>query len=233
MTSKILSAQTTDQTGEGLAKAAEDLLLIFLAVSGAWSLRFLGVPYVGPITMAVGIVTVFALLKMRGQHHAVIGLGPLPPRNELLKNAGRLLPWFGGAYLVGGLIGVALFGQPEASSAITEQSENFWWFLLDVTLVVWVLIAFGEELVFRGFTLNRLLVFTGTDKVGRFMAAGLQALWFGAGHASQGGAGMVATGVIGFTFAWFYLRKPERTLWPLILVHGTAATIILSIARYI
>ena len=54
-------------------------------------------------------------------------------------------------------MGVALFGQPQTSSAVQELPDNIWGFLLDVTIFTWVLIGFGEEVLFRGFILHRLL----------------------------------------------------------------------------
>jgi membrane protease YdiL (CAAX protease family) len=212
------------------ADAALDLGFVFSIVMATWSLRFLDIPQVGPLTMAVALAGVFGVLYFRDQPLTSIGLLPLPPFTDILRSSGRLLPWFGGAYVLGAVIGVGLFGQPETASAITEQSESFWRFLLDLTLVTWVLIAFGEEVVFRGFTLGRLMVFTGSETSGRLTAAIAQAIWFGSLHASQGAAGMIMTGTIGLAFAWFYLSKPARTLWPLILVHALADTMLLSVA---
>lgn len=205
-----------------------DILIVVFVLTSVWSLRFLGVPDVGPMTMAVALALVFGLLKFRGQSVGLIGLNALPPARQLLAEAGRLLPWFAVAWLVGGFIGVGLFGQPQVSKAVTLLPESFWGAFLDVTLITWVLIGFGEEVVFRGFVLQRLLCLTGEEKSGKIIACALQAVWFGALHASQGGAGMIMTGFIGFAFAWFYLGRTERNLWPLILVHGATDSIILS-----
>ena len=208
-----------------------DLTTLVVVILSVWSLRFLGIPFVGAITMAIGLSVVFGLLRMRGQSPAVIGLGAVPPFRTLIIEAARLLPWFGLAWVLGGLVGVALFGQPQASSAVTQLPDNFWGLLFDVTIITWVLIGFGEEVVFRGFILHRLLVLAGETGRGQIIACGIQALLFGALHASQGGAGMIMTGLIGFTFAWFYLSRPDRSLWPLILVHALTDTIILSASR--
>ena len=205
-----------------------DLIAIVVVVMAVWSLRFLGIPLVGAITMAVSLLVVFGILRMRGQTAAIIGLCALPPARTLFTQAGRLLPWFLMAWLVGGLVGVALFGQPQVSAAVTQLPDNVWGFLFDVTVITWVLIGFGEEVVFRGFTLHRLLVLTGDTRRGQMLACGIQAIWFGTLHSSQGGSGMLMTGFIGFTFAWFYLSRPQRSLWPLILVHALTDTAVLS-----
>jgi len=205
-----------------------DLFIVFVVLTSVWSLRFLGVPDVGTITMVVGLALVFGLLRFRGQSAGVIGLNVLPPTRQLLAETGRLLPWFAVAWLVGGLIGIDLYGQPQASTAVTLLPESFFLAFLDVTLITRVLIGFGEEVVFRGFVLQRLLCLTGEEKSGKIMACAPQAVWFGALHASQGGAGMIMTGFIGFAFAWFYLSRAERNLWPLILLHGATDSIVLS-----
>jgi membrane protease YdiL (CAAX protease family) len=84
--------------------------------------------------------------------------------------------------------------------------------------------------VVRGFLLDCLLALTGDTKSGRILAATLQAAWFGSLHPSQGGSGMVITGAIGLAFAWFYLSRPRRDLWPLIVVHAAVDTIVLSLS---
>ena len=89
-----------------------------------------------------------------------------------------------------------VLGGPGEGAAITQQPKGFWLFLLDATLVTWILIGFGEEFVFRGFILNRLLSLTGESQKGLVIASLLQAVWFGAGHASQGLTGMIITGAI-------------------------------------
>ncbi|NNL95222.1 MAG: CPBP family intramembrane metalloprotease, partial [Xanthomonadales bacterium] len=170
-----------------------DLAVLVAVIMAAWSLRFIGIENVGAITMAVALLTVFVILKLRRQGAGQIGLGPIPPARMLLQQALRLLPWFAGAWLVGGFVGVALFGPPQTASAVSELPAGLWTFLLDITVVTWVLIAFGEETVFRGFVLDRLLVLAGSERQGTWLAILLQAAWFGSLHASQGASGMIMT----------------------------------------
>ncbi len=142
-----------------------------------------------------------------------------------------LLPGFNTqvSQLVGGLVSY-LIGGPGVSAAITQQPVGFWLFLLDVTLVTWVLFGFGEEFVFRGFILNRLLALTGESGRGLVLASVLQAIWFGAGHASQGLSGMVITGAVGFMLALAFLTKMKRNLWPLVIAHASIDSVALTLA---
>lgn len=219
-------------TSQNVSKlsAATDLGLLAAVIMGAWSLRFIGVENVGAMTMALALITVFALMKLRRNEPYQIGLGPLPAARDLIQMTWRLTPWFGGAWLLGGFVGVGLFGQPEVSSAVTQLPLNPWAFLLDITLITWLLIAFGEETVFRGFVLDRLLQLTGTGNRGMWLAVVIQAAWFGSLHASQGASGMIMTGSIGLVFGWYYLNRSRGNLWPLIVLHGTVDTIILTVS---
>lgn len=86
-------------------------------------------------------------------------------------------------------------------------------------LVVWGSAAFGEELLNRGFILNRLLALCGQGRAGVTLAIIGQGIIFGALHAIQGPTGMLVTAYIGMVFAGVYFLA-GRNLWPVILAHG-------------
>lgn len=96
-------------------------------------------------------------------------------------------------------------------------------------IVAWVIGGFTEELLFRGFMLERF------GKLYRQLpfAIGLsvitQAIIFGQQHYYyQGAVGVAATGAIGLVSGIIYVLTQKR-LWPLILSHGLANTIGLSL----
>ena len=91
------------------------------------------------------------------------------------------------------------------------------------------MIGFGEEFVFRGFILNRLLLLTGESGRGVVLASLLQAIWFGSGHASQGLTGMLMTGAVGFVLALAFLTRMKRNLWPLVIAHGGIDCLVLTL----
>ena len=72
--------------------AVVDLSAVFIVTMAMWSLRFLEIFDIGPITMAVSLVLVFALLAFRSQSPSIIGLDKLPSTPRLFTEAGRLLP---------------------------------------------------------------------------------------------------------------------------------------------
>jgi membrane protease YdiL (CAAX protease family) len=120
--------------------------------------------------MAAGIVTVLLLQHWRGKPLADLGIRKAESSRWLISHVWLAVMYIGLTLLVvGGLAGL-LLGGPSEGAAIIQQPEEFWLFLLDVTIVTWVLIGFGEEFVFRGFILNRFLVLTGESGRGMVLA---------------------------------------------------------------
>ena len=85
--------------------------------------------------------------------------------------------------------------------------------------VVWFGAALGEELLFRGYLLNRLVDCTGSNKLGIIIALILHAVIFGMLHIYQGLAGVIATGCIALIFGSVYFII-KRKLFPIIIAHG-------------
>ena len=210
------------------SRAATDLALVGLILWGIWSLRFLGFTFIGALTMAAGIITALLLQRWHGKSLADLGIRRTQSSRWLFSHVWLAIMYIGLTMLVVGGLASLLLGGPSEGAAITQQPEAFWLFLLDVTIVTWVLIGFGEEFVFRGFILNRFLVLTGESGRGMVLACLLQAIWFGAGHASQGLSGMLITGAIGFVLALAFLTRMQRNLWPLVIAHASIDSVILT-----
>ena len=210
--------------------AVTDLLIFSVVFWGIWSLRFFGVAFIGALTMGAGIVLVIVLQRWRKQTLTDIGIRKAESSRWLVARAGLAVAYIAITLLLVGGLASFLLGGPSESAAITQQPTGFWLFLLDATLVTWVLIGFGEEFVFRGFILNRLLVLTGESSRGLVFASLLQAIWFGAGHASQGLTGMLMTGAVGFVLALAFLTRMKRNLWPLVIAHAGIDTVALTVA---
>lgn len=86
-------------------------------------------------------------------------------------------------------------------------------------IVVWTSVAFGEEMLFRGFLLSQLQKLLGSGRIATASAVILQAIVFGSGHLPLGVRGVMTAGLIGLIFGtWYVLRG--RNLWPLIFAHG-------------
>jgi membrane protease YdiL (CAAX protease family) len=85
--------------------------------------------------------------------------------------------------------------------------------------LVWTFAAFGEEIGYRGYLLNRAADAGGGTRVAYGVAAALSAVLFGYGHYYKGPAGMVDSGMAGLVLAVTYLAS-GRNLWACILAHG-------------
>jgi membrane protease YdiL (CAAX protease family) len=97
-------------------------------------------------------------------------------------------------------------------------------FLLLSLAVAWVLAAFGEEFVYRGYLMNRIATSAGGGRAAWVLTLIGTSLVFGLGHLYQGIAGVVTTGFSGLVFGILYLTN-HRNLWVPILAHGTMDTV--------
>lgn len=97
-------------------------------------------------------------------------------------------------------------------------------FLLLSLLVAWTLAAFGEELVFRGYLMNRIADLAGRGGAGWALGLALTSILFGVVHLYQGASGVIATGLSGLVFGASYLAS-GRNLWAPIIAHGVYDTV--------
>ena len=98
-------------------------------------------------------------------------------------------------------------------------------------VVVWFGAALGEELLFRGYLLNRLVDFTGNNNSRIILAIIIHSTIFGSLHIYQGLAGVIATGCIALILGSIYFII-KRKLFPLIIAHAIINSISL-IALYL
>jgi membrane protease YdiL (CAAX protease family) len=98
-----------------------------------------------------------------------------------------------------------------------------------LVLVIWIIIgwtigAFAEEMVYRGYLLNRLAELIGHSRAG--WAVGLigSSAFFAFGHAYLGIAGILLTFLEACVWAVLYLAG-RRNLWLAIIGHGTTNTL--------
>lgn len=100
-------------------------------------------------------------------------------------------------------------------------------FITYLITVVWIGAALGEELLMRGFLLNRLTDVFGKNKMGWVVAMVIHAIVFGMLHIYQGLAGIITTTFIALVLGTVYLVAKKRLL-PVILAHLIINTISLT-----
>ena len=210
-------------------KALVDLVILLVVLGSVWSLRFYGVQYIGVLTTSAGMVLIAVLLRWRRQTLSDIGWRVVFRGRQLWSRTLEVMGVTGLTMVVGMLLVGTVLGAPDQSTAVDQLPDNVWLFLLDVTILTWVFVAFGEELVFRGMMLSRLEILFGLQGRANLVAVSLaQGLLFGAGHASQGVTGMIITGAIGTALAVYFMTRGQRSLFPLVLSHGIIDTTVLS-----
>ncbi len=102
---------------------------------------------------------------------------------------------------------------------------------LEILPMVWLSAAFTEEMLFRGFLFNRLLMILGRGPLPFAIAALIQAALFSLGHLYQGWPGVVEIAAISL-FLLAASRVLKGNLWPAILMHGLIDSISLAILTF-
>ncbi len=156
-----------------------------------------------------------------------------PPRNWgralglALFAALVILVWFQIGVRLTSLLGMDELDVGPVMQFVTESPVSFaaW-----VVGVAWLSAGIGEEILYRGFLLNRLMRLPGlTDRP--WAANTLHAMLFGLPHLYQGLSGFVVTSVVGAFLGWIRLRV-GGSLWPLIIAHAAVDTIMMSAAYF-
>jgi len=130
---------------------------------------------------------------------------------------------FLGLYLIEPLIARVTSGDlPDVTqfrSLIGNDALLVFWLAMS-----WTLAAFMEEMVYRGWLMNRLAELLRFSTNGWMAAVLASSALFGVVHLYQGPSGMIATGLSGLVFAGVYLAT-DRNLWASILAHGFMDTV--------
>jgi membrane protease YdiL (CAAX protease family) len=118
---------------------------------------------------------------------------------------------------------VHIFHQPPDLSALNELRGHAG-VLAIVLLLTWTLAAFGEELVWRGYLLNRIADVLGNSPVRWAISLVATSLAFGLAHYDQGRTGIIENAIDGALLAALYLLTGHN-LWAPIIAHGVTDTI--------
>jgi uncharacterized protein len=185
-----------------------------------------GLPYAGACAVLTGVLLATWRLRVNSQSWRTLGL-------RAPERWGRLALSVLALYLliVVGMLAaveplVRVFDWPSLNIAGYAHVKGNPLQLARILVIAWTTAAIGEELLFRGFLLDRIERMLGPGAVSATAAVALQAMIFGAAHAYLGVRGVAAAMLVGVVFgSWFVLRG--RNLWPLIVAHGLTDTITL------
>lgn len=189
----------------------------------------------GAGSIAIWCAIFIATLFMKRRKATWRNLGLLLPKGkrEWLTNIGLAFLTVIIVFLLMGLVLdpiLSYFGLEKP----TDVADRFQFFLgkpmlfiIYLVTVVWIGAALGEELLMRGFFLNRLTDVFGKNRMGWITAMIIHATIFGMLHIYQGVAGIITTTFIALIFGSIYLIAKKR-LFPVILAHLIINTISLT-----
>ena len=180
------------------------------------------------LSMAAALVVAWAWLRRDGAVAQAWDLSHPPegwPRaiGIALLATVAIIAWF----QIGSLLVQQLgFGMPDVSAVMDMVTQSPAHFAMWIVLVAIFAAGIGEELLWRGFLMDRLERLPGLS--GHAWAIiGIQAVLFGLPHLYQGWGGVIITGVVGLFFGW--LRYNRRgNLWTLIIAHILVDVIMMS-----
>jgi len=236
-----LSTQTTRaRIGEALTKSTAakvaELLVVFLFPVGLILALFplsAGNPIasqaVAWIANVVMLVLIWAGLRVRGETFSHFGLTLGQPsfrRGLRLVGTSLLVLLLAiAAFVLGAIVGVNIAGMPEgADMSGYNYLEGNLLLLLVALPAVYFVSSWGEEVVYRGFIINRLAELS-NQKWRWWVAAGLSSVAFGLAHYAWGFVGIVETTFMGFALGAAYL-KLGRNLWVTVLAHAVMDTVL-------
>jgi hypothetical protein len=188
-----------------------------------------------PLTQTIVLVPLIWLaLRLQRQGWSTIGFAPPPSWPKALAigiAAGIAMelfavfvttPWISGA-----------FGVEPDHSGLRSVVGSIPMLLLFLSLS-WTLAAFGEELCFRGFLMQRLAALGGGTDLAWGISLAVSSVLFGWGHTEQGLAGWVQEGLSGVLLGALFLATSRNLSVP-IVAHGVANTlafVLIYLGRY-
>jgi membrane protease YdiL (CAAX protease family) len=116
-----------------------------------------------------------------------------------------------------------LTGKPADLSDFQELIGNLKLLLIYLPLV-WTLAAFGEEMVFRGYLMNRVADIFRNKRLAWTVSLITVSALFGSAHMYQGMTGMIDEGLMGLLLGSLYLAFNRGLAVP-IIAHGVQDTI--------
>ena len=177
------------------------------------------------------LITVWLGIKARGENWESIGLSFKWQGMKRLLNTFLLslmvfvLAMFG--FVFGSIIMANITGIPEGAdmSSYAFLEDNFG-MLLIVLAGVYIVSSFGEEVIYRGFLINRISEFGKDTKTIKIIAVILSSIIFGLIHYGWGPMGMVQTFFMGLALGLCYIYMKKR-LWIMVLAHAYMDTILM------
>ena len=205
----------------GKLRAAIEILVTVLALPAALvaTASVFGVR-ASPLGVFVPVFVAWLFMRRRGESWGAFGFArPVSWRSAARWGVlGTVLAFAASSAILLVVTRLGL-GVPDISLLVGILEGDLFNYILWMVLVVWGSAAFGEELLARGFLLNRFHAIFGATGRPWLWAAIAQAGLFGMFHFYQGLVGMVSVTVVALVLAFVYLRTGRNLAAP-IITHG-------------
>jgi CAAX protease family protein len=228
MTIKDFRARTTAFFLGSKAIAVVELLIALSIIVGdlVGIVPFSSTPFL--------LLFAWIMLWLRGVGWRNLGLRrPSSWRSTLLLGVGIGIAYqYFSLYITEPLIARITGRLPDVSQFAPLIGNKF--FLVLSLVASWTLAAFGEELVYRGYFMNRVADLVGATRTGWLICLIVVSILFGVTHLYQGPSGIIVITLTGLLFGALYLAT-GRNLWVPIIVHGvndTVGFILIFLGRY-
>jgi membrane protease YdiL (CAAX protease family) len=209
------------------------VLEIFLVFAVAAVIIGIGLAFVGEdpfvrqlVVVAANIAMLLLVwlgLRLRRQSIEYLGLavkfmGWKPVALGFAKSLAVLALGLAG-FMLGSIVMANITGIPEQAdtSGYNYMQGNLPLLLISLASI-YIVSSFGEEVIYRGFLINRLEELFGGGRKAVWAAMIISSLIFGLAHFGWGVVGVVQTTFMGFALAGSYLLF-KRNLWILVAAH--------------
>ena len=108
--------------------------------------------------------------------------------------------------------------------SIVESVKGNWRALLQWLIIVWVLVAFLEEGIYRGFLMTEIASVIGDSNIANVINVLITSVVFGLSHGYQNRSGILSTGITGIALGSIFVLS-DFNLWLAILTHGFIDTV--------
>ena len=173
-----------------------------------------------PILFVLGLIS----FRLRDGGWAAMGL-EWPAswrRTALIALAAAVLRILLGALVIDPV--TAHFWPPPIAPSGMNEITGHGMVALRWLLLVWTFAAFGEEIGYRGYLVNRAADAGGRSKFAYWAGAVAVSVLFGYGHFYKGPSGIVDSGMAGLILGAAYVLS-GRNLWVCVLAHGFIDTV--------
>jgi membrane protease YdiL (CAAX protease family) len=130
-------------------------------------------------------------------------------------------------FVIGSIIMANITGIPENADMSNYSYLQGNLGMLILTLIgVYIVSSFGEEVIYRGFLINRISELGLNNKISSIISVIISAIIFGFVHYEWGAMGIVQTGFMGLALGLCYIYMKKK-LWIMVFAHAYMDTILM------